>query len=222
MNHRVLIIVPAFNAAAALPELVERMTPYVNKADILVIDDGSSDGTGMTAEGLGCRVESFPRNRGKGAALRAGFAFARRQGYEAVITIDADLQHPPECLPLFAERYGAADIVIGTRPIRRPTMPWVRCLTNNVTSLIVSILGRTRVRDSQSGYRMIRLASLRRLRLASERYDTESEILLQAGFLGLSTAPVAIPALYVGSASSIRPLPDTGRFIRQLWRRLWY
>ena len=222
MNHRVLIIVPAFNTAASLPELVERMTPFVNKTDILVIDDGSSDGTGMMAAGLGCRVLTFPRNRCKGAALRAGFAFARRHGYDAVITIDADLQHPPECLPLFAERYGAADIVIGTRPIQRPTMPLVRCLTNNVTSLIVSILGRTRLRDSQSGYRMIRLASLGRLRLASERYDTESEILLQAGFLGLSTASVAIPALYVGSASSIRPLPDTGRFIRQLWRRLWY
>jgi hypothetical protein len=95
-------------------------------------------------------------------------------------------------------------------------------LTNNLTSVIISIFGGARVRDSQSGYRLIKTEVLRRLQLTSERYDTESEILFQAGYLGFTAAEVPIETIYEGARSFINPFKDTTRFIRQIWKRLWF
>ena len=83
-------------------------------------------------------------------------------------------------------------------------------------------MGTIRMRDSQSGYRLIKAPVLRKMQLHSSRYDTESEMLFQAGYLGFRTAEVPIETVYEGSHSFINPLVDTGRFIRQIWKRLWY
>lgn len=222
MNPRILIIVPAYNAAEYIPKLVERLTPFAPSEDILFINDGSTDDTGAVLERIGCKTITFSVNQGKGVALKAGFAYAMDNGYDAVITIDADLQHKPEHLPAFFAEYDRADMLIGTRSIRLSLMPADRLLTNNLTSIIISIFGSIRTRDSQSGYRLIKTPILRMLRLTSERYDTESEILFQAGYLGFTAAEVAIDTVYEGSHSFINPFKDSTRFIRQIWRRLWY
>ena len=101
-------------------------------------------------------------------------------------------------------------------------MPADRLLTNNLTSIIISVFGATRVRDSQSGFRLIKTPVLRDVMLTSERYDTESEILFQMGYLGFKADEVPIETVYEGSHSFINPFKDTTRFIRQIWRRLWY
>jgi glycosyltransferase involved in cell wall biosynthesis len=222
MNPQILIIVPAYNAAEHIPRLVEKLTAYFPSRQILFVNDGSTDETAAALEHVGGPVISFESNRGKGAALKAGFEYAIDHGYGACITIDADLQHKPEHLPDFCENYDRADILIGTRAIDMKLMPWHRLLTNNLTSVIISIFGGTRVRDSQSGYRLIKTEVLRRLQLTSERYDTESEILFQAGYLGFTAAEVPIETIYEGSRSFINPFKDTTRFIRQIWRRLWF
>jgi glycosyltransferase involved in cell wall biosynthesis len=222
MNPKILVIIPAFNAAAYLPELIAHIRRFFAPEDILVVNDGSSDETPRMLDRLECRSHAFPQNRGKGAALRAGFEIAVNEDYDAVITIDADLQHPPDRLPDFVKFYEEADILIGTRDIDLKLMPFDRMLTNNLTSIIISIMGNERVRDSQSGYRLIKTAVLRKLRLNSVRYDTESEILFQTGYLGCSVGEVPIDTVYEGSRSFINPLVDTLRFIRQIWKRLWY
>ena len=222
MNPRIVVIIPAFNAAAYLPELIERINGQVSAAELIIINDGSSDNTAEVIKTLGCPYIAFPDNRGKGAALKAGFTHAINNKYDAVITIDADLQHRPEHLPLFYSHFDQADLLIGTRAINQRIMPLERRLTNNLTSLIISIFGSLRIRDSQSGYRLIKTAVLRRLCLTSVRYDTESEMLFQSGYLGFSAGEVPIATVYAGSRSFINPLKDTTRFIRQIWRRLWY
>ncbi|MCP4566628.1 MAG: glycosyltransferase family 2 protein [FCB group bacterium] len=222
MNPKILIIIPAYNAAKYLVELIQRITPYASIEDILIINDGSSDNTEEIIQSMDCRKISFPENRGKGAALKVGFTVALQNGYDAVITIDADLQHIPERLNVFREQFTSADLIIGTRNIKTRRMPLERQLTNNLTSLIISIFGSMRIRDSQSGYRMIKTSVLRNLRLTADRYDTESEMLFQTGYLGHTAGEVAIPTVYEGSHSFINPFKDTTRFIRQIWRRLWY
>jgi glycosyltransferase involved in cell wall biosynthesis len=222
MKNNILLIVPAYNAAEHIPELAERLKPYFLPDKILLINDGSTDETGMIIEKYDFHKISFEVNRGKGEALKAGFAFAIENGFDAVITIDADLQHKPEHLPEFLNKYDEADVLIGTRAIRLALMPFDRLLTNNLTSVIISIFGSTRVRDSQSGYRMIKTPVLRRLNLTSERYDTESEMLFQTGYLGFTAAEVPIETIYEGSRSFINPFKDSTRFIRQIWKRLWY
>ncbi len=222
MNPKILLIIPAFNASQYIPELVERIRPIFDLNDVLIINDGSSDDTAQVARGCGCRFIDFEKNRGKGAALKTGFEFALNHNYDAVITIDADLQHKPEHLAEFIARYETADILIGTRTIEIKQMPWDRLLTNNLTSLIISIFGTTRIRDSQSGYRLLKADVIKKLCLKSNRYDTESEMLFQSGYLGFTTAEVPIETIYDDSVSFINPLKDTCRFIGQIWKRLWY
>ncbi len=118
--------------------------------------------------------------------------------------------------------YDRADLLIGTRTIRLALMPPDRLLTNNLTSIIISVFGSTRVRDSQSGFRLIKTPVLRDMELTSDRYDTESEMLFQTGYLGYTADEVPIETVYEGSHSFINPFKDTTRFIRQIWRRLWY
>ena len=100
-------------------------------------------------------------------------------------------------------------------------MPFDRWLTNNLTSLIISVFSSQRIRDSQYGYRLIPAEVLRAIPLRTVRYDFESEMLFKAGAVGCYVAEVPISTVYEGSRSYINPLVDTGRFIRQIWKRIW-
>jgi glycosyltransferase involved in cell wall biosynthesis len=218
---KILILIPAYNAGRYLKELVDRVRKAVEKADILIINDGSTDETSTILPSLNALNLTNSANMGKGFALNRGFDFAVRNSYNYIITIDADLQHLPEELPRFTNFSEQADIFMGTRRMSLSHMPFLRWVTNNLTSLIISIFSGTRIRDTQSGYRMITVDTLRRLRVKSRRYDFESEMLFQAGALGVRIAEVPISTVYEGSHSYINPLVDSGRFIKLIWRRIW-
>jgi len=220
-KNAVLVIVPAYNASKYLPELVPRILKYVCAENLLIINDGSNDNTLAILKSLNVNYVSFPQNRGKGAALVAGFKHATQNGYRSVLTIDADLQHLPEDIPSFFAVDDGATIVIGTRKMNPKIMPIDRWLTNNLTSLIISIFSTARVRDSQSGYRLIPTSLLKAAPLETIKYDLESEMLFKAGAARYAVGEVAIATVYEGSHSYINPIIDTGRFIRQIWKRIW-
>ena len=111
-------------------------------------------------------------------------------------------------------------MAIGTRQMKLGVMPFARWLTNNLTSLIISIFSGMRIRDTQSGYRMISVDTLKKLRLKSVKYDFESEMLFQAGALNIKIDEIPIATVYEGSHSYINPLVDTGRFIKLIWKRI--
>lgn len=221
---KILVIIPAYNASATIPSLIERISTVVQKENILVVDDGSSDDTFAIANESKVKVLQHKRNKGKGEALLTGFRYALSNCYDAVITMDADLQHDPQFIPDFIEKFrqNSPDIIIGTRKIELKTMPFDRWLTNNLTSIIVSVLGRTKVRDSQSGYRLISAKVLKRIRLFTKKYDLESELLIKAGKIKFKIDSVFISTIYRGSKSYINPLVDTKRFIKLMWRSLWW
>jgi glycosyltransferase involved in cell wall biosynthesis len=222
INHslKFLILIPAFNAAGSLPELTDRIRKAVKGADILVINDGSTDNTETVLKDLKIPHLTNAPNRGKGYTLQRGFEYAIQKGYDYVVTIDADLQHVPEEISLFIDSKQRADIYIGTRNLRSTDMPPHRRLTNYLTSLIISIFSGQRIRDSQSGYRMLSTDVLRKLNVRSIKYDFESELLFQAGMLDISVAEVRVSTVYEGSRSYINPLKDTLRFVRLIWRRI--
>ncbi|MBD3403803.1 glycosyltransferase [candidate division GN15 bacterium] len=216
-----LILIPAYNAESHLTELIRRVRAHLDNQHLLIVNDGSTDRTADLLEELSVRYLSFPHNRGKGAALHAGFRYAIDHGYRSVLTMDADLQHLPEELPKFLSRENGRCLLLGTRTIDRSAMPLPRQLSNNLTSLIVSIFSTQRIRDSQSGFRLIPAALLRATRLTASRYDFESQLLFQAGVLRVPVEEVPITTVYDGAPSHISPLADIGRFIRQVWRRIW-
>jgi len=221
-QHRILTVIPAYNAAASLVELIARLKETVVPADIVVIDDGSTDQTAAVAENESVTVISLPSNRGKGGALKAGFQFARDGGYDGVLTIDADLQHRPEEIPDLLANWDGRSIVLGSRDLSLGRVPPHRWLSNRWTSALVSVLTRRVIADSQCGFRLIPLAALEHLDLSADDYDFESELLLKLAHRGTAVQSVSVSTIYDGSRSYIRPPAEVGRFMRQVWRRLWY
>lgn len=221
---QILIAIPAYNAARHLPDLLPRIRSTVPGIPILVVDDGSHDLTGEVARKMNVQVIHHPVNRGKGAALQSAYAWALDHGYDAVITLDADGQHPPAYLPMFLQWLQAgADLVIGTRFHNMKGMPLDRWITNRLTSLVLSVFSGKRLLDTQSGYRALRTGLLYGLfPFWTERYDTESEILWKITRRPLRIAYVPIPTVYRDEQSHIRKVRDTFRFIGLCFRFLWH
>lgn len=219
-----LLLIPAYNAARHLPELIKRTTAVFPAEHILIIDDGSSDNTQEVLSNCGVACLKNPQNLGKGATLQRGYNWARGKGYLAVVTIDADLQHAPEELAgvLAEHQRDPSAVIIGSRFLDHSGMPLERLLSNNLTSIIVSIFSGSRVRDSQSGFRLVPLAALAKFNTRSVGYMYESETLLKMGVCGAPFREAPISVIYEDSISYINPLKDTWRFVKLIWRRLWF
>ncbi len=187
-------------------------------SSILVIDDGSSDDTGRIAADYGVRVIRHKKNLGKGAALRSGFG--ERSGHRYILTIDGDGQHQPEESLLFYTKIGKYDLVIGYRFDRRG-MPWDRILSNRLTSLILSLLTNQQIFDSQCGFRLIRSDALNGVRLRTNRFETESELIIKLAQKGKRIGWVPITTIYRREKSKINHLLDTLRFILLILRSFW-
>jgi glycosyltransferase involved in cell wall biosynthesis len=213
-------VIPALNAARFLPALLAEIRALHPEMRLVIVDDGSSDGTGEAARASGAEVLVHPVNRGKGAALETGFRWALAEGVERVFTLDADGQHLPREMALFQEemRRGRWDVVVGSRMADTRGMPLVRLLTNRFTSGVIGMLAGTEIPDSQSGFRLFRTACLAGLAIRSSRYDAESEILVRLARRGYRIGSVPITTVYGDEKSSINPLVDTGRFFRLVAR----
>lgn len=220
---RACAVIPAYRAAARIGGVLDRLALFLPAEDTIVVDDGSGDGTAGEARKRGVRVLTHPRNRGKGAAHRTAFREALSLGYDAVLTLDADGQHDPGEIPGFLKAWveGRGDILLGSRWKTMARMPLVRRFTNRTTSVVVSLLAGQRVEDSQSGYRLISAAVLRKVPLRTTRYQTESELLIRSGQAGFRIAPIPIPARYAGEKSYIDPLRDTLRFVLVALSGMW-
>jgi glycosyltransferase involved in cell wall biosynthesis len=211
-------VLPAYNAALHIGPLVRAVRRL--GLDAIVIDDGSTDATARQAAGAGARVVSHARNLGKGRALRTGFAQALRDGYTRVVTMDSDGQHDPADIPRLLEAAETALVVIGDRRIDRHRMPPARRATNRLMSAIVSRVAGQSIPDTQCGFRCLHRSALERFSLTTDRYELETELLLQAAAAGCRIASVPVRTIYQEQVSGIRPLPDAWRFLRLLARHV--
>jgi glycosyltransferase involved in cell wall biosynthesis len=214
-----MAVIPARDAEGTVGAVVRGIRQALPEMTILVVDDGSTDATSAAARDAGADVIRHEVNRGKGAALQTGFDEASRRGITRVLTLDADGQHDPAYAPRLLGALEGSDVVIGSRDGNRAGMPWIRKATNSVMTSIVSGLARTRIEDTQSGYRAVRSEVLASVRPKSLRFEYESEFLIEAGRKGFRIGSVPIPTLYNAPGSHIDPFRDTVRFIRLLFRR---
>jgi glycosyltransferase involved in cell wall biosynthesis len=217
-------VIPAFNAGRWIAGVLADLRPVIPAHRTIVVDDGSTDETFLEASSAGVIVLQHPLNRGKGAALATGCKKAVKMGLSYVVTLDADGQHDPAEIPKFARRIveTGADIVVGNRFGRLGEMPWLRRATNWFTSRVVSSLARTRIPDSQNGYRMIGAAVIEAVPVESTRYDAESEILIKAGRRGYRIDSVPVETIYGREVSAIHPVLDTVRFFRLVYKALFW
>ena len=208
---RTAALIPAFNEAAAISAVVEGVRPFVER--VLVVDDGSSDGTADRARAAGAEVVRHDENRGKGHAVRTGLAGVFAGGFTHVLMLDGDMQHLPQEARLLlaeAERSGA-DVVIGERMFDRSRMPASRYHANRLGSRALSWFVGVPVRDTQCGFRVFRVDMLRTFALHATGYEIETEMLVKVRRRGGRIATVPVSAVYAGQKSKLRPLPDTTR-----------
>ena len=218
----VALIIPAYDAAVTISRLLEDAGFFFGASDILVVDDGSSDSTAGIARRYGAVVLSHDVNRGKGAALRTGFRWAIDNGYDAVLTMDADGQHACHEIPLFLEAAECidSDVILGSRMANPDGMPWQRRFSNRLTSRILSWRTGQKIRDSQSGFRLIKTKVLADIALDTNRFQAESELLIRAGLRGHRIDSVPITSIYTACSSNNRPFADTWRFVVLMGRSL--
>ena len=153
----ILIIVPAYNEEKSLPGVIQDITDHAAYADVLVVDDGSRDGTARLAASLGVNVLSLPFNLGIGGAMQAGYLYADRQGYDIAIQFDGDGQHKAgEIEKLLGPiTSGSADIVAGSRFLIPGgyQAPLSRKIGMLIFSFLLSRILGTHVTDTTSGFR---------------------------------------------------------------------
>lgn len=217
---KICIIIPGYNESRMIGQVVTNARKIID--DVVVIDDGSKDNTAQIAQDAGAYVIKHEVNKGKGAALRTGFQYAIEKGYDAVITMDSDGQHDSDDIPNFLNALEniSSGIIIGSRMGDISTMPLIRKCTNKLTSFTASRIAGQKIEDSQSGFRLITTDVLKTVKLETAGFETESEILIKASKAGFRIVSVPIKTIYGEEKSKIKPIRDTYKFLRLLFRSL--
>ena len=227
---RVLVIVPTYDERDNLRPVAERLFAAVPSADLLVVDDGSPDGTGALADALAAedpRVHVLHRTEktGLGAAYTAGFAWAGERGYDVVVEMDADGSHQPEQLPLLLSALHDADLVLGSRWVpggRVVNWPATReLLSRGGNAYTRRVLGLP-LQDATGGFRAYRWAVLDALPLdqvASQGYCFQVDLAWQTWCHGFRV--VEVPITFVervrGESKMSRAI-----VVEALWRVTWW
>ncbi len=213
------MVIPAFQAAGTIDGVVARARAALPAARIVVVNDGSSDGSySAVAE----TVLAHEQNLGKGAALRDGIREALRSGASIIVTVDADGQHPPEEIPRLIRPIAEtqADLVLGARR-RNGGMPVSRRFTNWLSASLATRIGGQRVLDAQTGFRAFTREVAERVQPAGNRYEYEADFLLDALRAGFRVTSVEVPTIYGGAARShFRAWSDTWRMARAFAKQL--
>ncbi len=200
----VLVVLPTYNESENIDRVLRRIRGAVPAATVLVVDDGSPDGTAEIAETLGKEIGNIELLRrhhksGLGSAYRAGFRWGLDHGFDACVEMDADLSHEPEALPdLIGTLVDGCEVVVGSRYVPGGVIPnwaWHRRLLSRGGNLYASALLGLGVADSTSGYRVYASSILERIDLDHVRadgYGFQIEMTYQAKRSGATVIEVPI------------------------------
>ena len=218
--EKIGVLIPSYDESKAIGTVVAELK--AKGLSVCVIDDGSTDDTSAIAHNAGAFVIRHEKNKGKGASLIDGFAYALKEGFTAVLVMDGDGQHGVGDVDKFFKKMdqAGADIVIGNRMSDASLMPIARRLTNSFMSYLISRMCGHNIPDTQCGFRMIKRNVLENVKLNSLNYEIESELLLKAAKKGFKIESVPVRTIYEDEKSNINPFVDTMRFIGFLLRTM--
>ncbi|HVI57827.1 MAG TPA: glycosyltransferase family 2 protein [Luteimonas sp.] len=219
--HRgnVAVVIPALNEALRIREVVQDTRAHCDR--VIVVDDGSDDGTAECLAGLGATVLRHPRRMGKGAALRSGFAEAARAGARAVVTMDGDGQHSGADIPRLldsANRHPGC-VIVGARLRKRAAQPVYRRIGNDFGDWGIGWGCGFRVVDSQSGQRLYPHAVYTLEGVPGEGFVFEAQMLISAARrAGAGVVAVPIETRYAGAGAPAQMRKSHFRLVRDLWK----
>ena len=223
--RRIVLVIPAYNEVATLRKIATEVLAYVSQ--IIVVDDGSSDGSAATIGDLPLQIIRHEKNLGKSRSLVNGFNAALALGIDAVVTLDADGQHRPQDLPLLLEASAQypQSIVIGSRLHDKASIPPARYRANRFANFWIAWAAGYPLTDSQSGFRIYPatlLVDLPKRMQSLPGFVFESEILIYAATRGIFSRAVPIPAIYSAASrpSHFRPVYDIALIVKMVASRL--
>lgn len=194
---RVIVAIPCFNEERFIGSVVAKSSRYA--AQVVVIDDGSSDDSALVAEAAGAVVYRHPRNQGYGAAISSALEQGRALGADVLVILDGDGQHDPRDIPHLIQPIleGRADIVIGSRFLEKANrIPLYRRIGQRVLNTATNVGSGQKLTDSQSGCRAYSAAALEKLRLSERGMAVSSQMQFAIKEVGLRVAEVPIHVLY--------------------------
>ena len=212
MSLRFSVAIPAYDAAPTVGAVVVGALEHAR--EVVVVDDGSRDGTADAARAAGAEVVAHLVNLGKGRALRTAFELLFARGADAVVTIDADGQHRPDQVPLLlAGAASGAQLVLGTRDHVFSGMSPVRRASNTISSIVISAVAGVDLRDIQTGFRLYTRRLVAACGFPEPRFEAESAVIVRAARLGLpiGIVPVRMDVVDGRATSHYRPLVDSLR-----------
>lgn len=189
------MVIPAFNAERTIAAVVRAAREQLER--VVVVDDGSTDGTASVAMEAGALVVAHAHNCGKGRALKTGLAWAAEHGYEAMISLDADGQHPPAEIPkLLAATPDPGALVLGVRDLAAARAPRANQMSNGFSNWFLSTVTRRRLRDTQCGLRRYPVRRTLALEVRDDGFGFETEVILRALRAKTPIEQVDIEVLY--------------------------
>lgn len=216
----VAAVIPAYHEEKHIGDVVRRTLQQL--ANVVVVDDGSTDATAEETRKAGGEVIVHEQNQGKGASIKSGFRHWLERGITHVVILDGDGQHLPEEIGRFLDAAAAATatckLFVGTRMNDVREMPFVRRAVNRYMSRKISRACGQEIPDTQCGFRMVHREIIPSLLGGTERFDYETEMLILASRAGCRIASVPISTVYSDEVSSIHPVRDTIRFFKLMAR----
>lgn len=211
----VCVLIPTYNNAPALAAVLSDVLKYTS--NILVVNDGSTDATAdilLSYPAIKCI--HFPTNKGKGKALRTGFAAAVEAGYDYAITIDSDGQHLAKDLPRFLEKLESSPgaLIIGARNMNQENVPGKSSFGHHFSNFWFKVETGINAPDTQSGYRLYPVRRLKDIRFFTNKFEFEIEVIVRSAWLGIPIEFVTIDVIYHTAEKRIthfRPFQDFSR-----------
>jgi glycosyltransferase involved in cell wall biosynthesis len=205
--RHICAVIPTYNNGGTVAEVVRRVLQQ--GLPVIVVDDGSTDGTQDALKGLDIIILRHSQNRGKGIALRTGLEEARRLGYRQALTIDADGQHDPSDIPALVAAAAPRTLVVGSRNIAAEGMPSGSTFANRFSNFWFTLQTAHKLPDTQTGFRIYPLEDLPSLKLLTARYEAELTLLVFSAWKGLKLVPVPVKVYYPEDrVSHFRPFAD--------------
>lgn len=215
-KNNIAAVIPFFNESRTINQIINNTLQYVDC--VIAVDDGSTDDSSSKIPGnMNITLLKFKVNSGKGFALREGLNEGVKKGYTQLITIDADLQHKPDEIPLLIYELNNYDIVIGNRLNNLVNMPLHRRMSNKITSFLLSLKTGKNIIDSQCGFRAYRAEVIKNIKTVKNGYDAESEIIIKASRKGYKIGFTDISTIYGNEESKMSPFKTTFNFIKVLF-----
>lgn len=214
--NKIAAVVPFYNESKTISEVIEKTLRHVNY--VFAVNDGSTDNSSQKITSKeNVLIISNAVNRGKGYALRTGMNRAMDEGFDKIVTLDADLQHDPDEIPQLLVGLKDYHIVIGNRLNDLSVMPLQRRMSNKITSKLLSIKTGQTIIDSQCGFRAYRSEVIENIKTEKNGYEAESEILIKSSRLGYKIGSVNISTIYGSEKSKMNGFKTTIDFIRLLF-----